>query len=521
MATILPAIFLAVAAALTNAVLARLIASERREISLLKAFGYSNAEVGWHYAKLALSMAFFGVLLGWALGAGLGRYNTQLYSDFFRFPFLFYRPSGAEFAISAAVALGAALMGAGTAVRRAIDLPPAEAMRPPAPTSFRKAQLPEGIARRLDTPTRIILRQIARTPIRALVTVAGVSLSLAVLITALQWNDAITLMVRSQFNDSQRQSLMITFHEPRAERARHALARLPGVMAVEPRRAVRTDLRAGSRLHRGVLTGLPSGAWLQAIHDVGGWTLPVPAGGVVIGSVLAEKLGVTPGDRVWIEVLEGAHPRFSLEVAAVFETWVDMPAIVDLDRLNREMGDPPVFDEAGLLVDSKEEDALFQALREMPGISAVMVKRHAIATMFDTLGETILIFTSFFVVFACTLTGGVIYNAARIALSERARELATLRVLGFTRWEISYILIGETALLLLVSLPLGCLAGRSLSMLIGEAFATELYRVPLIVLPSVYGTAVMVVLTASIVSAALVRRRLDRLDLIAVLKTRE
>lgn len=521
MATILPTIFLVVAAFLTNAVLARLIATERREISLLKAFGYSNAAVGWHYAKLALAMALLGVLVGWMLGAGLGRYNTELYSDFFRFPFLHYGPSGAEFAISAVVALGSALAGAASAVGRAVALPPAEAMRPPAPAGFRATLVPEGLARRLDTPTRIVLRQIARTPLRSLVTVAGVSLAVAVLVTALQWGDAIALMVRSQFSDSQRQDMMIAFHELRADRARHDLSRLPGVMSVEPMRIVRADLRAGAHLHRGALTGLPRDAWLQAIHDVGGWTLPVPPGGVVIGSALAAKLGVSPGDRISVEVLEGAHPRFSIEVAAVFETWIEMPAVFALDRLNREMGDPPAFDQAGLLVDPKAQDALFETLREIPGVSAVVVKRNAVATMFETLGETILIFTSFFVVFACALAAGVIYNAARIALSERARELATLRVLGFTRWEISYILIGETALLVLVGLPLGCLVGWGLAMLIAEAFATELYRVPLTVLPPTFGTAVMIVLAASIGSAALVRRRLDRLDLIAVLKTRE
>ncbi len=521
MATILPTIFLAVAAFLTNAVLARLITTERREISLLKAFGYSNAAVGWHYAKLALAMALVGVFTGWALGAGLGRYNTELYSEFFRFPFLQYRPSGAEFATSAGVALAAALAGAGAAVRRAVNLPPAEAMRPPAPTSFRTTPMPERLARRLDTPTRIVLRQIARTPLRSLATVTGVALAVAVLVTALQWSDAIRLMVRSQFFDSQRQHMTIAFHDLRADRARHDIARLPGVMSVEPMRVVRADLRAGARLHRGALTGLPRDASLRAIHDVGGWTLPVPPGGVAIGSVLAAKLGVSPGDRISVEALEGGHPRFSLEVAAVFETWIEMPAIVDLDRLNREMGDPPVFGEVGILVDPQAEDALFETLREIPGVSAVAVKRHAVATMFETLGETILIFTSFFVVFACALAAGVTYNATRIALSERARELATLRVLGFTRWEISYILIGETALLLLAGLPLGCLAGWGLALLIAQAFATELYRVPLTVLPPVYGTAVLIVVAAGIASAALVRRRLDRLDLIAVLKTRE
>ena len=137
------------------------------------------------------------------------------------------------------------------------------------------------------------------------------------------------------------------------------------------------------------------------------------------------------------------------------------------------------------------------------------------------MGDTILIFTSFFVGFTCVLAVGVVYNISRIALSERGRELATLRVLGFTRWEISYILLGEAMLLALAALPLGCLAGIGLIWSMAQAFQTELYRVPVVLVPSSFGVAVLVVLAACMAAAALVRRRLDRLDLIAVLKTRE
>jgi putative ABC transport system permease protein len=157
----------------------------------------------------------------------------------------------------------------------------------------------------------------------------------------------------------------------------------------------------------------------------------------------------------------------------------------------------------------------------MPEISAVMLREAAISTFHDTLAETLLIYISFFAMFACTLGFGVVYNSTRIALSERGRELATLRVIGFSRAEISYILLGEVALLILIGLPLGCLAGQGLAWLMTTAFETELYRVPLVIELSTYGTAVLVALLATAASAALVRRRLDRLDLVAVLKTRE
>lgn len=521
MATILPGIFLSVAVFLTNTVLARLIATERREISLLKAFGYANRQVALHYVKLALAIATVGILLGWALGAALGRWNTANYSEFFHFPFLYYRPSGAEFALSAAIGLASALVGALWAVRDAVRLPPAAAMRPPAPTDFRSASLPRALARRLDSPTRIVLRQILRAPVRSGLTVAGVALSVGLLVMALQWWASITHLVHSHYVRTEHQDMTLAFHEPRDIAARHALARLPGVLTAEPMRYVSADLRHGHRVHRGTVTGVRPGATLESIHDVRGWTLPVPRGGVVIDRTLAGKLGVSAGDLITAEIREGARPVLRLTVAAVYETYIGSPAYMEIGALTRAIGEPGSFDTARLLVDDAAETALYEAVSEIPGVASLMVKERAVRQFHETLGEVIFIFVGFFVAFACALAYGVLYNATRIALSERARELATLRVLGFTRWEISYILLGEAALLVILALPLGCLAGAGLIVVMAQAFETELYRVPLVMPAEAFGWAMAIILAAGAVSAALVRRRLDRLDLVAVLKTRE
>ncbi|HIC79851.1 MAG TPA: ABC transporter permease [Kiloniellaceae bacterium] len=198
-----------------------------------------------------------------------------------------------------------------------------------------------------------------------------------------------------------------------------------------------------------------------------------------------------------------------------------MPAYIDKEALNRRLLEPRRTQFLGLLIDEAEQSALFAELKDLPEVSAVMMRRAAVDTFHETLARTLMIFVSFFSVFSCTLAFGVVYNTARIALSERGRELATLRVLGFTRWEISYILLGEVGLTVFLGLPLGCLAGFGLTWLITSAFETELYRVPLVIDPSTFGMAVVVVLLAAVVSGLLVRERLDGLDLIAVLKTRE
>ncbi len=519
---ILPTIFLAVAGFLTNMVLARLIAIERNDIGLLKAFGYSNLSIAWHYAKMVIVMAGLGVLLGWLLGYLLGQINTQIYADQFRFPFLLYRPGPSSFAIAAAVSLAAGLLGAAGAVRASVTLAPAEAMQPPTPPSFRKSALSGSLlSRLLDQPSRMIIRQILRWPLRSLLAATGIAMAVAVLISSLQWLDSIDSIADFEFFQAQRQDIMVGLVEPEDGRVVREFSNLPGVLSVEPLRIVRADLRSGARLHRGSINGVVPGARLQPIYDAGGWELPVPPSGLVLGTKLAEKLAVGPGDSVRVEVLQGRRPRVEVPVLALVETHIGMPAYMELGALNRLLLEPRRVEYLNLLVDQVDQLALFAELKNLPEVSAVVLRGAAVETFYANLARTLLTYISFFAVFSCMLAFGVAYNTARVALSERGRELATLRVLGFSRWEISYILLGEVGVAVFFGLPLGCLAGFGLAWLITSAFETELYRVPLVIDPQTYGIAVAIALVSALISGFLVRDRLDHLDLIAVLKTRE
>jgi putative ABC transport system permease protein len=523
MSTVLPAIFLAIAAFLTYMVLMRLIATERSEIGLLKAFGYSDFEVSWHYMKLVLAIAAVGIAAGSVLGAVFGLHNTRLYADFFRFPLLIYRPSPAAFVIAVLVSAATTGLGAIAAVRRAAILPPAEAMRPPQPIAYRRGRLASArFFKWLDQPTRIALRQIGRWPLRSFLTSCGIAMSVGLLVMALQWSDMIEEMVQRYFYDAQRHSMMIGLAEPRAMTAVEAFKHLPGVLAVEPSRIVGADFSVGTRKHRGGITGVRAGSVLQPVHDdASGVDVRVPPAGLVMSTRLAEKLGVGVGDRVWVEIQTGRRPTVELPIATLFETLIAMPAYMDIDALNRLLEERPTLEYASLLVDRNAEPALFEKLKTLPGVGAIMLKHAAVDSFYDTIGEQMLIYTGIFALFAAALGFGVTYNSTRIALSERARELATLRVLGFTRGEISYILLAEVALLVVAALPLGCLAGLGLTELIAWLLDTELFRIPVVIRPATYGYAILLTLVAATVSAALVRRRIDRLDLIRVLKTRE
>jgi putative ABC transport system permease protein len=520
---ILPTIFLVIAAFLTNMVLSRLLTTERSQIGLMKAFGYSNLEVGAHYAKLVFGICTLGIAIGVVVGTWFGRINTELYADVFRFPLLLYRTSMHAFAIAAALSLIAALAGALGAVRRAMKLPPAQAMQPPSPPMYRRSHLSRSrFGRWLDQPTRIVLRNIARSPWRSAATCLGVSASVGLLVLALQWNDSLNYLAQSYFFNAQRQHVMIGFAEAQGMRILRHVEHLPGVLAVEPMRIVSADLSSGPITHRGALTGIPEAAVLQPVYDDARQaTVELPGDGVILGSFLARKLDVEIGDRIWVRILEGRRPEVELTVVDLVDTYIAMPSFIRLDRLNALLKEPPSIEYVSLLTDRLLEPALYRELKDLPIVSAVMLRQAAIDSFYDTVVEHLMVFITMFSALACVLGFGVAYNSARIALSERGRELATLRVLGFTRGEISYILLAEVGLLIVLALPMGALLGRGLAELMVATFSTELFRVPLTIDTSTYGLSAAIAVAATLASAAIVRHRLDRLDLIEVLKTRE
>ncbi len=520
-ATVMPAIFLAVAAFLMHMALARLIALERERIGLLKAFGYRDLAVAWHYGKLALVVAGIGAAMGVVGGWWLGRTVTVSYADIFRFPFLTYRLEPQLALAAAGVAAAVAGLGALVPVREALRLTPAVAMRPAPPPAFSRRKLDPIRRLGLDGLTRLLVRRLVRAPLRALMTTVGVAAAAALLVVSLHWLDSIDALVVSHFERTERHDMAIVFAQIENDEALAAVRALAGVIRAEPVRTIAAELRAGRRRHRGSVQGLEPRSRLLVVRDVERGRLAPSSGGLIIGDELARKLAVGAGDRVEVALLEGRRTRTSLPVAAVVETYVGTPAYLALDRLNAIAGDGDVVRGALLRIDRARQDELFAALRGSAAIAAVSSKTAAMASFEDTLAETVHVIVGFYIAFAGLVAFGVVYTGARITLSERARELASLRVLGFTRGETAYILLGELALMTVLALPLGIGLGWVLAFVLGATFANELYRIPLVIRPATVAVTIVTIVVATALAGFAVRRRLDRLDLVAVLKTRE
>jgi putative ABC transport system permease protein len=517
-----PAIFLGVAAFILNVALTRALAIQRPQIAALKALGYSNRELAWHYVKFALVIAAAGALAGIALGMWLGAAMMGMYSEYFRFPVFQYRLS-LDVAIGAlGMSLVVGALGAQSAVRRAVRIPPAEAMRSEPPARYRRSLFERPWrGMRLTMATRMILRNLERQPVRSATSVVGIAFAVAVLFVGLAFIDVMDELINRQFIQSMRQDATISFVEPRSSTAAFAVQHLPGVIDVEATRNVAVRLRAGSASRTLAITGVPSTPRLNRIIDRMGETVPVPEEGLVMSRLLGEILGVGVGDVLQVEVLEGRRPIRTLAVAALVDDSMGLQAYMNIDALRRLLREGSVLSGAAMMVDPAQLQRFYAEVKLVPAIAGVALREITLRNFRETMGEQMNLMIFFFVLFAGVIAFGVVYNSARVSLSERSRELASLRVLGFTRAEISLILLGELALLTLVALPVGALIGYSLGELVLAGLNNELYRLSFTAQPATFAVSFLTVIAASLISGLIVRRRLDRLDLIGVLKTRE
>ncbi|MGL4238658.1 MAG: ABC transporter permease [Tabrizicola sp.] len=521
MAKVLPPIFLLVAAMLVNMTLARLIALEREQIGLLKAIGYSSRAVAQHYIEFVLLIAVVGILIGFGGGAWLGAGLARMYARFFTFPYLVFTRDPQLYGVAAMITFGAALGGAIYAVRGVVKLPPAVAMSPPAPVTYRQRM---GWFRRL-MPLRqtgvMVARHLFRWPFRTASSILGVAMAVAILVASLWSFGSINHMIDITFFRAERHDAMVVFGMPEPNRATFAAAKMPGVMVAEPFRMVTARISHRNHWKKLSVTGRPADAKLSRVLDPDLQPMPMPREGLILSEALADALSVGPGDLVTVEVLEGARPTVTLPVSGISLGYVGLAAAMEIGGLNQLMGEGAVVSGLNLQIDAAQEQAFYAAAKAAPKTEFIIVTALTVNRFKETIAENITVMISVYVILATIIAVGVVYNFSRIALSEQGRELASLRVLGFTRGEVSRVLFGELAVVVLLAQPIGWLIGYGISLAMVAAFSSDLYRVPLVLGREVFAAASLIVCASALVSAFAIRGRINNLDMIEVLKTRE
>ncbi|CAN7768886.1 FtsX-like permease family protein [Variovorax sp. LjRoot290] len=519
--TVLPSIFLGVAAFLLNVVVSRLVATQREQVAALKALGYANGTIAAHYLMLVLVIVAVGLTLGVALGDWLGAQLVGLYAELFHFAHFEHRIDAGLVLLAGGVTLTTAVAGTLSAILAIVRLSPAEAMRPSAPGRYRRTLAERLGVAGLSPALRMILRNMERRPLRSGLSIGGVAAAVAIVVMGNFFRDAIEVVVDTTFVLSMRSDVSVWLTEPADNGVALQLARLPGVLALESLRDVPVTLVNGHLRQRVMVRGEPVRSELFRIIDVDGRQAMPHGDGLLLTDRLADKLALRVGDRVRVEVQEGRMLSFTLPVDGTVREMMGLNAYMNRAALNRALREGDVATGFVLALERGSETRFLQATQSLPRAAGAFSKAAMLRNMQELTARNILIMSTVLTLFACVIAVGVVYNNARIALAERAWELASLRVLGFTRAEVSGLLLGEMAIGIAVALPLGMLAGYALVHGVTGLLKSDQFFFPVVIRPRTYALAALAVLAAAAASALVVRRRIDRLDMVSALKTRE
>ncbi|MCA0042608.1 ABC transporter permease [Celeribacter litoreus] len=522
MATILPPIFFGISAFLVNMVIGRIITLERAEIGLLKALGYTDLHIAVHYVLLAGLTAVLGIIIGWGTGGMSARWMAGQYADYFKFPYLIFNVSYDAYAISGVLALLTAALGALRAALGAARLPPAVAMSPPAPPRFKRSAFDRMMnAARMSQPTMMIWRSILRWPVRALMSAVGLAFAVAVMISVGFFSHSLDTITDIAFTQSNREDAVLLFAQERPLSTLEEVRRLPGVLEVEGELYAAVKLRHGHLEKQLSITTRGAGATLARSIDTNGHVAEPIGDGLLITNRVSEVLDLQPGDLVEVEFMTGRRETHTLAISAVTEQFFGLGAFMTRDAMAALQRRAPHISVANVTLDADQADAFNQQIKDTPLIASTVRVTDMKDGFTESIDENISVMNGLFIIIAVLITVGLTYNSARIQLSERARELASLRILGFSNWEVSYVLIGEIMLVALLAQPIGWLIGYGIGVLMANSFSSDLYNIPLVLPPAAYAQASVVVLGTALASVMVVRRRIDRLDLVSVMKTRE
>ncbi|TGN02854.1 ABC transporter permease [Leptospira dzoumogneensis] len=516
----IPMVFLGVAAFLLHIVSSRMIAKQREQIATLKALGYGDRSIALHYLKIILFVCLIGSFLGIIFGYYLGTQMVDLYGDYYKFPNLKFLFDPVLAIQGVLIGIVSGMAGSLLSIRKATSLQPAQAMRPPSPENFSTSFLEE-YWKDLPVIYRIAIRNLVRRPGRTLLFVLGVSSSVMIMILGLFSRDTMTSILKIQFEDLQRDTVTLNFQNSISSDSILELTKKEGILLAEGYRAVPIRIRYGNSSKEIVLTGMPVNSYLRRLIDERGQNVPVPEDGILLNSGLAQKFGIHKGDKIQLEVLEGQRIKTEVEVTGVINEILGQGAYKEIQSLNRLLREGDQVNIAALWTDSSKEESLLNELKSYPKISGVSTRARTLKIFYELMSRSVLTTSLIIMIFACIISVGVIYNTALISLSERAFELGSLRILGFTKTEVFIILSGELTIVILASLPLGCLLGYFSGYGILSTVETEGFKIPLFISPKTYIISIFTVIITSVFSFWILYIKIRSLDLISVLKVRE
>jgi putative ABC transport system permease protein len=515
-----PTVFLGVAAFLVNIVVSRLVTIQRQQIAMLKAVGFFDREIIIYYLKLVSSISILGILPGIILGAFLGEWMANQYRNYYHFPRLDFSLNLASVMLGMIAGLIPAFAGAFSSIRKAVNLPPAEAMRAPAPPKFAQAFAFSGrFTSRIGPRARMVLRNAILRRSRLLMTVLGVALAISLVVLSGFWRDSVDLLMGTQFQVVQREDISLDLLRPRPTSVLREISRLDGVIAVEGMRILPARIRFQQHTREVAIAGHPEASNMRKFSDGSFHQMKQPVEGLLISRYFARTWGVKHGDKLQVESLEGASRIREFTISGFIDDVFGQSVVMPVDMMWNWLDEAESYNLVLLQVDPLRLDSLYLRLKQHPEIAGVTVKTMMYRSLLKTFGKVIMNSVFVLMTFSTLIAVGVIYNGARVNFSERTRELASLQVFGFSLRETYFVFFGEAALYVALSLLPGCFIGWLLSRASVNLLNTEVFSFPVHITGFTYMSAIGTVMFAFVVSGTIAWRMLKRLDIVESLKT--
>ena len=521
MAVAIPFIFLFVAAFLLNVVMSRLVGLQRSQIATLKALGYSNSTISFHYFKFVTAIVLLGVVLGIGLGVIIGRSFTQMYTDYYRFPRMDYILNPNLIVLAFIFSFSAACFSIFRTLAKIYRLQPAEAMRPPNPPSFHENFWEKLLVHRwFSTQAKMVYRNLTLKPTKTALSILGMAFGIMITMLGMFWWDTIDFVIRNEFFHSNREDATITFVDSEEEKVLQELAKYPGVLSLEPYHSIPIRLSLGPKKVETALLGYPNPLKIRSLWDQKHQAVEVPSEGVLLSHLLARRLHARRGDWLHIEVLEGKRQAWDLPVTEILYQWVGYSAYMDLKALQNRLDEKSIR-LLSVQVDAEQKNQLQVRLKNTPKVSGIHFKKDTLHNFQETMVKFILVFALSLTLFAFVIAIGVVYNSVRVTLSEREWELMSLRVLGYSSKAVFLLLTSEIIWQLLISLPLGWILGYLFAKLMIVLMHTENFEIPLIINRPTFAYASLVIIISAGISLYYVNHRLKKMNIVSALKVRE
>ncbi|MEK2643858.1 ABC transporter permease [Bdellovibrio sp. BCCA] len=522
MSSVVPGIFIVVAAFILHTVMSRLIGLQRTQIAALKSLGYSSRELIIYYWKLVTIILLLGILPSILFAQGIGEWYAVLYERYFRFPQISFSLSRQAILLGIVAGLVPGWLASSFSLLEVFALNPAEAMRPPTPSRFHRSFLEkEGLIASRKTQVKIILRNILSRPWRSFLSILGICASTAILVNGSFWSDIIDFVIQRQFQESQREDLEINFNHPRKLDVLSEIERIPGIFMVEGVRSIPVRLHFKNFKKDSVIASPDGVSTLRRILNRQGEPIKFKDGQVLLSAYFQKKFGLQEGDTVTFELADKSHPDFSAVVGGFVDDIVGSSIYATRTDLHHWISETPSISSVYARMDPGMAEQIYIRLKQFPEVASVTVKRLLFESFNATLSGMILTFTMILVAFAITISGAVLFNMSRINLSEKAWELASMRIMGFKTPEVFRILYLEMGIQVCLALPPGLFLGYGLSYLSTKWIHTDTFNFPLVIDIKTYALAVTVIVLTYFLTGWFLLTKVRSLSMTEALKARE